>query len=439
MLFNIAATFALLFLTVATPTLAPSSAPVIGASGYWSGSLIQRGKALDVVMQFKRAQSQYAGTFTADTQAVMEYPFDSVALKDSHIAFVLGGGDMRFEGEVVGEVMNGQFTGDEGTGTFTLHRVAPPVLPYAVETVHFQSHGATLAGTLCVPRGPGRHAGVVLLHGSGPQSRWGTLRFIADRLARAGIAALAYDKRGSGESTGDWRTVGYDVLAGDAIAGMNLLAAHSGVDRNRIGIWGHSQGAYIAPLIAHRSGHVAFIVAADGNDGTNEQQDLLRATNQIRDNGWTGESGAQALALYKQFLAVAAAGGQGYDALAAQMQREKQQPWVDWMAVPPRTSWLFKWYPLVASYDSRAYWKTVRVPVLLVYGEHDELSDVPGSIASITAEVKQAGGPPVKAIVLPGAPHTLHIAPAPKQPFFWSYMAHGYPDQEVQWISARFK
>lgn len=36
--------------------------------------------------------------------------------------------------------------------------------------------------------------------------RWGTNRFIADQFARSNIAALVYDKRGSGLSTGDWRS-----------------------------------------------------------------------------------------------------------------------------------------------------------------------------------------------------------------------------------------
>ncbi len=254
------------------------------------------------------------------------------------------------------------------------------------------------------------------------------------RLACRGIAALIYDKRGSGASSGDWRTVGYDALADDAIAGMSLLSKRADIDSKQIGLWGHSQGGFIAPLIAERSGHVAFIVAADSNASTNREQDVLRVKNQIRDNGWTGNNGDDALKLYKRFLQVASAGGAGYDRLERDLQREKGRPWASWMGIPPRSSWLYKWYPLVAKYDSRTYWKTVHVPVLLVYGQHDELSDVNGSIASIRTLVRSAGGLPVKSIILPDAPHTLHIAPTRGQPFFWWHMASGYPASEVDWI-----
>lgn len=405
--------------------------------GSWSGTLSRSGVPLAVVITFRRVESGgYAGTFTSEGQGIMEYPLDAVTASGAHVAFALGGGDIRLSGTIRGETMSGSFLGGEGTGTFVLRRAAPRALPYRAEEVSFVSRGAVLRGTLCIPNGSGPHPAVVLLHGSGPQTRWGTNRFIADRLARRGIAALAYDKRGSGSSTGDWRTVGYDVLADDAIAGMALMAKRPEIDPTKIGIWGHSQGGFIAPLIARRSGRVAFIVAADSNASCNREQDLLRVENGIRDNGWTGKDGAAALTLFEHFLRVASAGGAGYDDLAREMQRDKVRPWVDWMAIPPRGSWLYRWYPLVASYDSRTYWKTVRVPVLLVYGERDELSDVHGSIAAIGTLVRNAGGPPVTSIVLPGAPHTLRIAPANGPPFFWSHLAQGYPAAEIDWIGA---
>lgn len=421
------------FLLSVTATGTPAATAAI--SGSWSGTLLRSGQALDVRITFSREPSgQYNGTYSSNAQAVMDYPFDSVTVSGRRIAFVLGGGDFRFSGTSRNQMISGRFDGDEGKGTFVLHSTTAPVLPYTVEDVTFPDGGVTLKGTLCVPNRTGRHPAVVLLQGSGPESRWGTNRFIADRLARTGIAALAYDKRGSGESTGDWRTVGYDALADDAIAGMTLLSKRRDIDRKQIGLWGHGQGGFIAPLITRRSGHVAFIVAADSNASTNQEQDLLRATNGIRDNGWTGGNGADALALYKHFLRVASAGGEGYGGLEQALQSNKNRPWASWIGVPPRNSWIYKWYPLVANYDSRTYWKKVRIPVLLVYGQHDELSDVNGSIASIGGLVKGAGGPPVKAVVIPDAPHTLHIAPTKGHAFFWWHMASGYPAAEIDWV-----
>lgn len=417
--------------------LSISAANAHGAtvSGAWLGSLTENGQKLAVRITLSERSGTYDGTFSSDAQAILDYPFDAVNVAGNHVAFVLGGGDIRFSGTALrARTITGTFDGDEGKGAFILHRAPAVTLPYRAHDVRFSDRGVILRGTLCVPDSPGVHPAVVLLHGSGFETRWGTNRFIADRLARNGIASLIYDKRGSGASGGDWRTVGYDALADDAIAGMTLLSKRADVDRRKIGLWGHSQGGFIAPLIAARSRHVAFIIAADSNASTNQAQDVLRIKNEIRDKGWTGRNGADALALYMRFLRVASAGGKGYGSLDRALQRESGKPWTSWIGVPPRSSWVYRWYPLVANYDSRAYWKNVRVPVLLIYGERDELSDVKGSIASIRALVRKAGGPPVTSIVLPDAPHTLHIAPGHGRPFFWWHMASGYPSAEIDWI-----
>ncbi|HMD02251.1 MAG TPA: alpha/beta fold hydrolase, partial [Candidatus Baltobacteraceae bacterium] len=290
------------------------------------------------------------------------------------------------------------------------------------------------SGSLYVPLGRGKHPAVVLVHGSGPQTRWGTTRFIGDRLARHGFACLIYDKRGSGASGGDWRTVGYEALADDAIAGMRLLAARPDIDAARIGVWGHSQGGFIAPLIATRYPQTAFIVAADSTAGTNEQQDILRVQNLIGDQDWSDADKRAAMALYRRFLAVAAS-GQGYAELESEIRSSGNAPWVRWLGIPPADSWLWTWYPLVAHYDSRTYWRTVRVPVLLLYGERDELSDIDPSIRAISVLVRANGGPEVQAIILPDAPHELHIAPKAGEAFFWWHIVAGYPSLGIDWLA----
>ena len=67
--------------------------------------------------------------------------------------------------------------------------------------VRFRSGGATLAGTLSVPAGGGRHAAVAFVHGSGPTVR-AYLPELSALLLVHGVAVLAYDKRGIGQSSG---------------------------------------------------------------------------------------------------------------------------------------------------------------------------------------------------------------------------------------------
>ena len=115
------------------------------------------------------------------------------------------------------------------------------------ETVQFASGDITLAGTLVLPEGSQPHAAVVLVHGSGPQKRD---LFTARWFAAAGIAALAYDKRGVGESDGDFRKVPFMKLCDDGLGAIKYLKSRKEIDAKRIGVWGLSQGGWLGPLAA---------------------------------------------------------------------------------------------------------------------------------------------------------------------------------------------
>src|SRR4051812_28158993 len=85
-------------------------------------------------------------------------------------------------------------------------------VPYYSEEVTFPNSSAniTLAGTLTLPSKKGIYPVVILISGSGPQTRDGEFAghklflVLADYLARRGIAVLRYDDRGFGQSTGSF-------------------------------------------------------------------------------------------------------------------------------------------------------------------------------------------------------------------------------------------
>src|ERR1700676_3789475 len=221
--------------TASSTSAAPGQPSLL--DGHWEGTLLQSGQRLPIRFDFSSAGATRKGRFSVDRWRAMDYPLDGVQLAGRRVRFHLG--DNAFDGTLNGPHATGTFKGDDGKGTFDLHRVTPTALPYDEVPVTFRNGAVTLAGTLALPRAPARHAAVVLIHGSGPQSRWGTNRYVADRFARAGIAALAYDKRGSGDSGGDWRTATYADLARDALAAVALLAARPDIDPARIGVHGH--------------------------------------------------------------------------------------------------------------------------------------------------------------------------------------------------------
>jgi pimeloyl-ACP methyl ester carboxylesterase len=109
---------------------------------------------------------------------------------------------------------------------------------------------------------------VVLASGSGPldrdsnhrRGRFDVARQLAHALAEGGLASLRYDKRGVGESPGDWRRAGLHDNVDDLGRALETLAARPEVDPGRLLVAGHSEGAILAAALAGRGAPVAGAV-----------------------------------------------------------------------------------------------------------------------------------------------------------------------------------
>lgn len=151
---------------------------------------------------------------------------------------------------------------------------APPQTGIIVEQTAFEGGGGlTLAGTLTLPPGHGRPAAgwpaLVLVQGSGPTDRDGNqppylrtdlLREIAEYLAGRGIASLRYDKRGMHANLATLPASREDYAAffrwenfvADAAGALRHLRQTPGLNPERIGMLGHSEGGLIALDLSSR-------------------------------------------------------------------------------------------------------------------------------------------------------------------------------------------
>ncbi len=129
----------------------------------------------------------------------------------------------------------------------------------------FEGEGATLRG-LHVPAGndalagPGGRPAVVLAHGLGGTVDSGLVPF-AERLAAAGLEALAFDYRGFGASGGTPRqTVSVAGQVADYRAALQAAAALPGVDPTRLVLWGVSlAGGHVLEVAAGRDDVAAVV------------------------------------------------------------------------------------------------------------------------------------------------------------------------------------
>ncbi|WP_165391808.1 alpha/beta hydrolase [Sphingomonas sp. BK036] len=139
--------------------------------------------------------------------------------------------------------------------------------PIATEVRISSEPDVVLAGTPYLPAGHGKgpYPLAVMIQGNGPNKRGGFSELIK-RLSADGIAALEYDKRGVGQSTGMYEE-DLDRLTADAAAAVAAMRHRSDIAGSRIALVGHSGGGVIAPRAATADPDIAAVVTLAGNVG----------------------------------------------------------------------------------------------------------------------------------------------------------------------------
>ncbi len=202
-----------------------------------------------------------------------------------------------------------------------------------------------LPGTLTRPKGKTCLPIVILVHGSGPQDRDGSIgpnkiyRDIAWGLAAQGIAVLRYDKRTyvygkASVPEGKEITPDEEVIE-DAVSACQLAASMPFIDKQKVFLAGHSLGGLLAPLIATRCPSVTGLI-------------LLAAPSRPQDD-----------IIKEQLRYLASLNGNADETLLAQQYQQVK-------AAAPQIYWdyLDKYAPVMTACS-------LSVPMLFLQGERD--------------------------------------------------------------------
>lgn len=311
-------------------------------------------------------------------------------------------------------------------------------VPYGTVDVSFESDGATLSGTLYLPRGVDRHAALVLVGGSGRQTR-DEYRFYARTYARRGIAALAYDKRGSGRSTGVVTSANFEQLAGDAEHAVNLLRGRAEVDPLRVGVWGLSEGEWVGTLAA-RQANAAFLVLVSPSAMTPAEQVGFETGANVTRAGYPAAA-PEARRLYAQ-LSDFQRTGVGRDALNARLATASREPWFEAAAyldarVPEYDSvlalpWFAGWRARM-DFDSATIFATLQCPVLAQIGGADPKNDGTAALERIRGALARGGNTHFTGVVYPAAEHGI-IEWRPLGHALPPWFARGYLEAQLRWV-----
>lgn len=148
--------------------------------------------------------------------------------------------------------------------------------------MHFTSEGATVAAVLTLPQSPrpqGGFPGVVLAQGlSGVKNV--IMPELAQAFAQAGIATLAFDYRGCGESEGDPHRLFPLERVTDILNAAAFLRSQPSIDSQRAGVYGVSYGAGQALYAAAQDAQIRCVASVAGAiDGI----DFLRGLRTLED------------------------------------------------------------------------------------------------------------------------------------------------------------
>ena len=257
-------------------------------TGLWNGAIeVNEDTKFNFIFNIEEDGKAYQTTVDIPTQRVNGIKALKTWFTADSLIIDLSNVGMKYSGKLNANrtLINGKLV--EGLNSFSLNLSRNSVLetlkpnrpqepskpyPYIEEKVSFANKDAniTLAGTFTRPKGNKKYPVAILISGSGPQDRDETISkhkpfwVLADYLTKHGIAVLRYDDRGFGKSTGNHSNATTYDFALDVISAINYLRTRNDIDKNKIGLIGHSEGGIIAPLVANKTNDIAFIVSLAG-------------------------------------------------------------------------------------------------------------------------------------------------------------------------------
>ncbi|HJP85886.1 MAG TPA: alpha/beta fold hydrolase [Gemmatimonadaceae bacterium] len=319
--------------------------------------------------------------------------------------------------------------------------------------VSFMNGDVRLVGDLTLPKTPGPHPAVVLIHGCCGSKPTRDFGYWSAYLAHHGIAVLAYDRRGAGASGGDFNSATYEDVAGDVVAGFDMLTRRPDIDPKRIGVFGMSNGGYVAPLAVVRSGgRIAFVVVRSGSARRVGDNIDYEVGNDLRSHGFDSSVVRRGVELRRRVTdfvidrpVISAA---AWDSLRAEVRSVRSEPWFQWA----RTIWVLYVSPADSgganyinslrrswSYDPIPFWRQVKAPVYIMLGGLDRSVPTAETAPAFRKVFKESHNPDATVRVFPQGNHGLLAARTgfDSEARFLAYYLPGFQSSVASWIRKR--
>jgi pimeloyl-ACP methyl ester carboxylesterase len=309
--------------------------------------------------------------------------------------------------------------------------------PLRVEEVQWMSGETRIAGTLVLPSGDGPFPLIIAQPGSSWQTRYNEhAMFTALTFAAHGIAGLAYDKRGFGGSGGE-QLVAFTKTASDLAAAVEAMRLRFDLNPQHIGVFGLSQGGWIAPLANTMTKGIRYLVLVGAAGTTPARQETQRAVRVLRAEEYSVTE-VDAIREFQEIAFRYGSTGEGWQRYLAARSRAEGKGWLRrvWSpAEPGAANWM--WGRLNGDYNPLPALLELRMPVLALWGEFDlnVHPEVNRSIFEVALDA--AGNRDHTLVIVPKADHELEAATSPRSALETQSFAPGVWDEMIKWLLQR--
>jgi pimeloyl-ACP methyl ester carboxylesterase len=308
-------------------------------------------------------------------------------------------------------------------------------------SITFTDGNVRLSGVLVEPRGPGPFPAVVFVHGAGPGTHDEPAFVVhANAFLKQGFAVLAYDKRGSGNSTGQLESSDYEDLARDVASAVAVLRTKAEIAPSQIGLLGRSEGAWVSTIAASKDPSIAFVILSSGSAVSPYEQTVFYTRRALRAKGTPEDRIEQAVSVKSaiwDFYKKVADGKTNQQVLRSEridlMKRlaEFQQfrPELPEGIMDPEVEDRRKFaaFTNMIFYDPLPALTSLHAPLLEAIGANDEVVDPVTTLAAL--DHLRKSGQDITAKTFPGVGHSLLIM---KGTTILGY-AEGYLDFITAW------
>jgi uncharacterized protein len=430
-------------LMITAPCRADDDAQTLLRPGHWIGDIVIPGGTLKIVFNIEFDGDTFTGTCDSPDQGVTGLEIGSITVTDNQVELTVPVVMGWFEGEIQscgtiitgnwhqgGMVMDCEVTLSDAPYAVNRPQHPEPPFPYIVHDVTFSNPEAniTLAGTLTVPEGEGPFPAAVLIAGSGPHDRDETIvghkpfLVLSDHLTRNNIAVLRYDKRGIGDSEGNYMSATSDDFASDAQSALTYLKIQEFINPNLAGLIGHSEGGLVAPMVAAKHSDLVDFVVLLAAPGVPGHELLLLQSEKILEFSGESEESIQnslklQLELYRTVLEESnpdKAAKRIEDAIhrvyADLDDDDKSGSMTEEQLIKTSMAFNTPWFRYFLRFNPQTVLQNTLCPVLAIWGSQDIQVIPEQNLPPVARALANAGNPDVTLRVFPDLNHLFQTA-----------------------------